>query len=64
MRTFTEERKFWLGKLKDMGVKAPSKMYPSRAHDDYKDGMIDRMKSHVIELAQMQDYQRRYGQEV
>lgn len=58
MKSYKDERKFWLGKLKEMGVKAPAAMYSIETNDDHKEDQIDRMKAHMIELAQMQNYQQ------
>ena len=56
MKNFTQERQELLKELKELGVKAPSAMYPSNTHDDNKEGMLDRMKSHVTELVQIKYY--------
>lgn len=56
MKNFTQERQELLKELKELGVKAPASMYPVNTHDDNKEGMLDRMKSHVIDLVQMKYY--------
>ncbi len=57
MLNYKNERKFWLDKLKESGVKAPASMYPL-VEDDSQDDQIDRMKAHITQLAEMQKYQK------
>lgn len=56
MKNFTQERQELLKELKELGVKAPASMYPINTHDDSKEGMLDRMKAHVIKLVQIKYY--------
>ena len=57
MLNYKNERKFWLDKLKESGIKAPASMYPL-VGDDYQEDQIDRMKMHLTQLAEMQKYQK------
>lgn len=61
MLNYRSERKFWLDKLKEYGIKAPASMYPL-VGDDYQDDQIDRMKTHMAQLAEMQNYQKQYAE--
>lgn len=62
MRDYKNQRKFWLGKLKDMGVKAPAAMYPVEDNLDYQEDQIERMKAHVCELAEFAAAQAQYAE--
>lgn len=62
--TAEQKREQLLGKLKDAGVKAPAAMYPKSelwGVNTTPEDMFDRMNAHLIELAQMADYQAQYG---
>lgn len=60
--TAEQKREQLLKQLKDAGVKAPSAMYPKSelwSLNTTPEDMFDRMQAHLIELAQMADYQAR-----
>lgn len=60
MNNYKEQRKFWLGKLKEAGVDAPASMYPL-VSDDCQEDQIDRMKAHISQLSEAKNYQEQYG---
>ena len=62
--TAEQKRQELLNQLKAAGVKAPASMYPKSAMwsvNTTPEDMFDRMRAHLVELAQLKSAQQQYG---
>jgi len=61
--TTEQEREKLLKELRDAGVNSPATMYPKRdmwTTNTTPEDMFDRMRAHLIEIAQFEAEQARY----